>query len=358
MNKRPLEILIFGTGAVGSTLGWRLAQNPYTRLSVVCRSNYDAVKRHGIQLRTSLWGNGQFRPHRVLTSTLQVHDVPFDYVVCTNKVTSLESDSFIHAIAPAVSRGTTLVSAQNGIGVETPLRQAFRANTILSAVCYISCLQPSPGLVQQVSSIRPHALHIGTFDERHSSDRELDHARLERFVALDPKFKLVSDVQAERWTKQVFNGSWNPATAISGLDTHGLLAAAGPQLGVVEALAREIFTVAVRIGVALPRDLPQRTVQFARDNPPIAPSMLQDARVQRQMEVESLCGNIVRLADAVGVPVPTVKATYRTLLGMNRRFQALEQPVRMGDFLAQRPAVSHRLTPPLLDRIPAVSLAG
>lgn len=274
--------------AVGSTLGWRLAQNPGTRLSVVCRSNYDAVKQNGIQMRTKMWGNGVLKPYRVARSTHEISDMAFDYVVCANKVTSSEGISFARDLAHVVSSKTTLVSAQNGVGVEAPLRHAFRNNTILSAVCYISCLQPFPGVVEQVSNIRPHAFHVGAYKTSGAHSPSVEQQRLKTFVALDSKFKEIEDVGAERWTKQIFNGAWNPMTAISGLETHALLAT--PYLGTVLDLAKETFNVAIKMGASLPSDTPFKTIEAARVSPSLAPSMLQDFRNKKMMEVESLCG--------------------------------------------------------------------
>jgi 2-dehydropantoate 2-reductase len=108
------------------------------------------------------------------------------------------------------------------------------------------------------------------------------------FVALDPNFRQIADVQAERWTKQIFNGAWNPMTALTGLDTHQLLAS--PHLYMVHQLANETYQVAIHMGVPLPDDLPEWTIELARVNPTIAPSMLQDVRRKKAMEVDSLCG--------------------------------------------------------------------
>lgn len=214
----------------------------------------------------------------------------FDYLVCANKATASDSSSLIRDISPTVSPGTTLVSVQNGVGVEAPLRQAFQKNTILSAVCYISCLQPTPGIIEQVSHIRPHAFHIGLYDKR--AGCSTDESRLRDFVGLDNKFKQIQDVRAERWTKQVFNGAWNPITAIFGLETHQLLAS--PYLPLVRQLAAETHNVAIHMGIALPDDLPDKTIELARLNPSLAPSMLQDARKKRVMEIDSLCGMWLR----------------------------------------------------------------
>jgi 2-dehydropantoate 2-reductase len=268
--------------AIGSTLGWRLAQNPLAKISVVCRSNYSAVRHCGIHLTTQLWGSGTFTPHRVVRSTHEVSYIPFDYVICANKATG---PSLVHELAPAISAKTALVSVQNGVGVEAPLRQAFRDNTVLSAVCYISCTQPTPGCVEQVSHIRPHAFHIGTYS---SSPSFTNPNVLQDFVALDPKFKQINNVQAERWTKQIFNGAWNPTTAITNLNTHDLLSS--PHLHMVKQLATETFNVARALGIDLPDDLPERTIELAREHKALEPSMLQDRRAGRRMEVEALCG--------------------------------------------------------------------
>ncbi|KAH7398622.1 2-dehydropantoate 2-reductase-like protein [Phaeosphaeria sp. MPI-PUGE-AT-0046c] len=325
--QKPLNILIFGSGAVGSTLGWRLAQNLNTRLSVVCRSNYDIVKRHGLRMNTNLWGTGTFKPHRVVRSTREVSDVAFDYVVCANKIVTSDCASTIKELAYVLSPETALVSAQNGVDVEAPLSRAFPRNTILSAICYISCLQPTPGVVHQVSNIRPHAFHIGAYDMPRLGSSVDASQQLEDFVALDAQFKRIEEVKAERWTKQIFNGAWNPMTAISGLDTHPLIAS--PYLNIVRQLAQETFNVAVGLGVSLPKDLPEKTIDFARNNPSITPSMLQDARGKRLMEIDSLCGNVIRQAEQIRVPVPTVKMVYHALLEMNRQILASTQLLRL-----------------------------
>ncbi|KAF1918945.1 2-dehydropantoate 2-reductase-like protein [Ampelomyces quisqualis] len=286
MNKsKPVDILIFGTGAVGSTLGRRLAQNANTRLSVVCRLNYDIVRRQGLSMKTNIWNNGTFRHHRVARSTRDVSDLAFDYVVCANKITASDASSTIRELAPVVSPSTALVSAQNGVGVEAPLGHAFHNNTILSAVCNISCLQPVPGIVQQISKIRPHAIHVGVYDTPGPDGAVHAKEKLADFVALDCCFKQVND-----------------------LDT-------------VRQLTQETFNVAIALGILLPKDLLEKTIQFARNNPSTAPSMLQDARKKRLMEVDSLCGNIFKQAEQVRVPVPTMRLVYYALLEMERNIQ-------------------------------------
>jgi 2-dehydropantoate 2-reductase len=67
---------------------------------------------------------------------------------------------------------------------------------------------------------------------------------------------------------------------------------ASPYLQLVRQLATETYNVAVHMGIALPDNLPERTIELARINPSLAPSMLQDARKKKLMEVDSLCGTL------------------------------------------------------------------
>jgi 2-dehydropantoate 2-reductase len=239
-------------------------------------------------MNTNLWGNGTFRPYRVVRSTREISDLAFDYVVCANKITASDGSATIGELSHVISPNTTIVSTQNGVGVEAPLGRAFQSNTILSAICYISCLQPTPGFIQQVSHIRPHAFHIGIYNTPAFGGSASGRQKLKDFVSLDTRFKQIEDVQAERWTKQIFNGAWNPMTAITGLETHPLIAS--PYFVMVQQLAQETFNVAVRLGISLPKDLPEKTIELAMNNPSMAPSMLQDARKRRPMEIDSLCG--------------------------------------------------------------------
>lgn len=217
-------------------LGWRLAQHTNTRITAICRSNYDVVKHHPILVSSQLWGNGQFRPDEVLRSCEDLGDRKFDYVICSNKACTKDTSYIQKELYPAIPERTTLVSAQNGVDVEAPLHAAFLNHTILSAICYISCIQPTPGVVQQVSNIRPHAFHVGVYkDDENDDNQEV----LQQFVSLDSRFRSIQDVQVERWTKQVFNGAWNPVCAISGLDTHSVLVSSYAHM--VHQMASELY---------------------------------------------------------------------------------------------------------------------
>ena len=65
MNPPAPSVLVVGAGAVGALFGSALARQN-VQVSVVCRSDYDVVKRDGYDIRSPLLGDHRFRPHAVL----------------------------------------------------------------------------------------------------------------------------------------------------------------------------------------------------------------------------------------------------------------------------------------------------
>lgn len=306
------EVLVFGTGAVGAVLGWRLAQNPQIRVSVVCRSNYEAVRRNGITTKTAIWGAGHFRPARVSRSPFELRHVPFDYVVCANKATASTNYGGLSSV---VGKKTVLVSAQNGVGVEAPLQRCFPEQTVLSGIVYIACNQPSPGVFAQTSSINTHSLALGSYRDHNSttSNQTQQSQQLQEFASLDATFRVSQDVLKEKWTKQIWNGAFNPIAALSGLNTHQILASP-KHVEMIRHIMKETCQVARASGVSFEDHIIEQLLATTRTSAAVYPSMLQDAIAGKPMEIEPLSGNVCRLADTYGLRTPTLRAVYTSLL--------------------------------------------
>nr|POF06954.1 putative 2-dehydropantoate 2-reductase [Quercus suber] len=302
--------------SVGSIFGSR-AQGKHARVTAVCRSNYDIARSKGIEIRSQLWGSSIYRPDRVIRSPSEVSHVAYDYVVVATKLTEESADSMGRSLSLVVKDQTTLVSAQNGVTSELALRKCGFDNPILSTTCYISCRQPRAGVVEQISHVRPHAFYIG----KHSSGRRNNgDLALDTLVSLDDSFAKVEDAQTQRWEKMVFNAAWNPTSALFGKDTHGLLQDAA-EMQTVRALAAEAVAVGQAMGIPLSDELVATTVNGPSRAPPIEPSMLQDLKCNRPLELEALCAGIIKFGRQTGIPTPIMEATYNSLSMINlRRF--------------------------------------
>jgi 2-dehydropantoate 2-reductase len=174
-----------GAGAVGCFYASRLHRPSANLLvSLVCRSNYEAIASKGVTLRTRAFGNYVFTPEHVFPSipAAAKQKIPWDYVVVTTKALPDVSDDseLIHDLI--TSESSTVVLIQNGVGVEEPYRKRFPKNVILSAVTIISAEQVEHGVIVQNRWTR---ISIGPYTDGLGS-RELGagDAKIKDFVGL------------------------------------------------------------------------------------------------------------------------------------------------------------------------------
>jgi 2-dehydropantoate 2-reductase len=177
----PCRAHTVGAGAVGCFYGSRLHQPKHTQpvlVSLICRSNYAAIKAHGVRLQTRTYGDYLFHPEHVFSSNGAAGGDHWDYVVVTTKaLPDVSDDSAV--IVPVVGPRTAIVLIQNGVGVEEPYRRRFPGNAVLSAVTIVSAEQVQPGVVVQNRWTR---ISIGPYTD--GVGGEEGDARTREFVEL------------------------------------------------------------------------------------------------------------------------------------------------------------------------------
>ncbi|RAL61434.1 hypothetical protein DID88_009364 [Monilinia fructigena] len=98
------------------------SRSPNVRLTVVARSNYDAVKKNGLKLISENHGEQTFYPANVIKTPLEAPG-HYDYIVCSNKAT--DQETVAKSLAPIISDDTSIVIIQNGVGNEDPFRALY-----------------------------------------------------------------------------------------------------------------------------------------------------------------------------------------------------------------------------------------
>ena len=299
-----VKILTVGAGAVGAYFTGRLAQAG-AEVSVVVRSDYDAVKANGFEILSER-GDFHFQPHGVYRSAGEYPDTA-DYVFLTSKFfpetdeTALLRDALKHP-------RTVLVLIQNGIGIEDRLAENFPENEILSSIAYIGATRIKPGVVRQKGAFE---LKFGRFGGGESEAGR----RLEKlFAAADGvKAAFVENINWFRWSKLLWNLPYNPVSVLGGgLDTRRMTDRSHIE-ALTRALMEEVRLVAAAEGVDLPEDLVDQNVEFTRNFPPYKTSMLVDYEAGRPMEVEAILGNVCRLAEKHRISVPHMQTCYALL---------------------------------------------
>ncbi|PSN64647.1 2-dehydropantoate 2-reductase [Corynespora cassiicola Philippines] len=326
------NVLIFGTGSVG-TVHAMLLQKAEARVTCVCRSTYAAAKASGFTVHSTIFGTQSFRPNIVKTVKEAVSEqpptAPFDFIVVCVKAleTGDPGQSPPRIIEPAVRRGhTSIVIIQNGLGVERIYHDAFPDNPIISAVTYLPTAQTGPGTF---SHSETQKLHIGPYPAAGAGgEKSLEKTRTFAglITAAGGNAVVHGDIQIERWKKLIGNTTWNPICALSGCRDLEFLEAS-PELAqffIINSM-REVVAVAVALGYGehVNEDAIKMQVDRskARNWPGVEPSMLADMEAGRPMEVETVIGEVVRVAKRKGVDVPRLETLYLLLKAYNGKLR-------------------------------------
>ncbi|XHG09943.1 hypothetical protein AWENTII_012978 [Aspergillus wentii] len=211
---------------------------------------------------------------------------------------------------------------QNGISIEEPYLTIFPNNPILSAAIYITCTQTKPGIFDHVVLKN---IHLGTYpatapDEHKASADQL--VKMLNHGGADATHE--PDIQVERWRKLLINASDNPICALGRLRDATFLTIPGA-ISFMRDVMHEIALVARSVGYhAVDEKIvdQQMALLTAREMPGVEPSMMADAIASRQMEVECILGNTVRIAHDHGVKVPRLETLYYLASALNRSFQS------------------------------------
>ncbi|RMD40709.1 hypothetical protein DV735_g4449, partial [Chaetothyriales sp. CBS 134920] len=246
---------------IGTITALNLELSGECAVTAVLRSNYNAVKDKGFEIDAIDYGKiSSWRPTQVLNS------VP-----------------------------------NNGINIERPILAAFPDNVVLSGISRMGVNELRAGVILQDD---PDRLGIAPF-ENPRLGRDVQVAAAREFVRLyNAAGRAVcsydADLRYERWRKLVYNAVWNPVYA----DPIALL---------VRPAMEEVIAVAASEGVSLDRRMIDEVVEAEPVDVFCVPSMLQDVRKGRPVEVENILGEVVRTAERNGVPVPVIKVLYALL---------------------------------------------
>lgn len=316
------RILLFGAGSIGIVCAYTLAKGG-ADVTLVCRSNYEAVFSSGISINSAIFGQVSMRLPTVnqVSKSVASRDEEWGFiVVCSKAYTGISQ-----LIAPAVSPSTTtIVLVQNGIGTEEEYRSAFPHNPILTCGVYIPADQTRSGHVEMG---KMHHLEIGPYSGVEASKSLQIFADLFKAGGGIATCYDEKGIQARKWFKVAFNVTWNSLCTLSHLDDRNFIQSSEISMDVADAVSTEILKVAAAEGHS-GLDLTEFQEQFGMFRDPkklkpkgIVPSMLVDLRRGKQMEVEAILGNTLRLARNAGVSTPRLELLYVLLTGLNRSLE-------------------------------------
>lgn len=309
------NVFIFGAGGVGCVYGWILHQAG-AKVTAACRTNYGAVSRNGISVRSTKWGRQHYKPITVRTAAEAARNGPFDFILVCSKA----FPGMTGLIKEAVSENTAIVLVQNGIGIEDEYVEAYPTNTIISGIVYLPVTQVEPGLAIHTTMLEQ--FEIGTFPANASSAAKAQCRRLsDLWKTAGAKAPVFDDIQSQRWNKLALNATLNPITALTLCDDANFIRSSPGALDMAKDIMREIGRIASACGYDIINEKVveehmQRHVERLETGGK-EPSMLVDIRHNRPIEVEAILGNAWRIAQKMGVETPYLRLLYALAKGRN-----------------------------------------
>lgn len=317
------RVLLFGLGSIGGLYAYILYKAPGVELTTVCRSNYDAVKQHGLIVDSDVFGQTVCKPAAVVRSCEEATG-PFDYVVVVAKALAGTAEKIKAAVGPK----TAIALIQNGMFIEEEYRKLYPGRPIISCSVNAPVNQPEPGKI--VHRMRER-LQVGAYPKEDAAAQTSAKAFCDLIAAGGGTSNFFEDIQPSRWEKVAANTAFNPMTALMRLPTSYLWEIGrGEDEGMLtsEQLCREVFDEVGAIATAEGYDGPAivkktdemiLTPSLSRGlGATTAPSMLQDVRLGNRLEVEAILGNVVRRGRQLKVPTPRLDVLYLLAKGLDR----------------------------------------
>lgn len=292
------RIAILGAGALGLYYGGRLAQSG-REVHFVVRSDFAAMRASGLVLRE---GDGveKIFPVNVHASPGDVG--PVDLVLITLK--TVANGELSRLLPPLLQEQTVVVTLQNGLGNETLLARLLPAGKVYGGLCFIANMRTAPGEVT--------CRHRGsiTFGAHRRPADACAHRIGDLFRQAGIENRVVDRLDEARWMKLVWNIPFNGLSIAAGGVSTDVICASAELSEEVRALMEEVRSAAAALGYSI-------SARFAREQfdvtPPMGayfPSSVVDFLEKRPIEVESIWGEPLRLAQAAGANVPRLAMLY------------------------------------------------
>ncbi|UCC93844.1 MAG: 2-dehydropantoate 2-reductase [Thermoplasmata archaeon] len=294
-----MRVAVMGAGAVGGYFGAKLARAGPEVWFIARGERLKAYRTTGIRVE-SIDGDFEIVPVRAIRDPSSIGKV--DLVLFTVKSTG--TDRAAEEAVPMVGPYTTVLSVQNGVDNEAVLERVLGADRIVPGVAVIGVAMPEPGLIRHTNN--------GSITLGEVSGEETDRVRsiCKAFADAGVDTKVTQDVRTVKWRKLIWNASFNPIAALTGMRVLEIIEDDASR-SVAEVAMRE----AIEVGEALGHKVGDYQIERATQRNPnwarSRTSMLQDMERGRPTEIDALTGAVIRYGREKGVQTPVMETLYR-----------------------------------------------
>lgn len=306
-----MKCAILGAGAIGTLIAGQMSEVDGVEL-LLCSREEQAMALSVLGLQLEIDGDTKQIPPSgwvVIADELNhLHGDDFpegwirntDVVMICSKSSSTTELSEIAAML--LSSNGFVISLQNGITNENILAEKCGSHRTLGALTTHGATRLGPGITKWAGKGEIVIGNLGVKSDQ-ESDQVSHLLHVLENADLEPRWS--DSIKSELWMKLLLNCAVNPLAAICGVSNGTLLESSD-----LHAQSIGVMIEAAQIGRSIGIQLPDDEALIERlDSVLVATSdndcsMLQDVRRGRITEIDSINGEILKVAEQVGIPCP------------------------------------------------------
>ena len=315
-----MNVLIFGSGAVGLGLGSCLLKTGADTVLVAGERTVGALRTKGLR-RSGIFGEFKAGPETfsAYTDLGQIGSTTYDFIVVCTKSNHLSTAAkTIYDNRHLLKSGGKIVHFQNGWGNAEKFLLFFPQNLVYSGRVITGFTRPEPNHV--TITVHAEAIHVGSLFAQ-------------PLKPIEPLCRMINDggipcagwkdIGKDLWAKMLYNCALNPLGAI--LDVpYGALADNLHTRQLMNQVIKEVYRVmaSCSYNTYWPTAAEYCDIFYNKLVPPTAghkSSTLQDLQAGKKTEIEALTGQIIELAKKAGTDVPCNAMLYNLIRFIEER---------------------------------------
>lgn len=289
-----MKIALIGAGAVGAYLIWGFDQSKDIELSVIAdKARVEKIKNNGININSKT-----YFPDVMEASEAGIQDL----IIIATKSSGL-SDA-IGELEPMIGESTIVISLLNGVDSEQKIAAAIGWNHVEYALMRIASKRTEAGVVFNPDNTQ------GVFIGNSKLPQEWKDILLDSRVRVTFEDNIVQDI----WIKYASNIANNLPQAVLGVDA-SLYIDSEHGYHLASKLWNEVYQVAKAKGI----DVGEEPCIFTVVPKTSKYSTLQDLEAKRHTEIDMFAGELIKMANELGIEVPYAEYTYHAIKALEEK---------------------------------------
>ena len=299
-----MRIAVYGAGGVGGYFGGRLAKAGEEVIFIARGEHLQVLGTQGLRV-DSIQGDFKVKPLQVTDDPKRVGQV--DIVLLGVKAWQIPD--IARSLLPLIGPDTAVVPLQNGVDAPAQLAATLGIEHVLGGLCQISAVKAGPGYIRHID-IDPFVA-FGELNRQLSQRVERLHQAFERAGV---QSEIPADILAAMWRKFLFIAPLGGIGAVTRAPV-GIFRSLPETRQMLEESIGEIIAIAKVKQIDLENDSMPKTLRVINNlAPDMMASMQRDIMDGRPSELGSQNGAVVRMGLELGIPTPTHKFIYYSLL--------------------------------------------